>query len=141
MIASYIPALIWTCLVVGGIVSSVKKKKQKLEKANGIKPQVSQTTNQQAAIQKPNQIKLQKIANLKESSNMNIKGLNLSLRSNSDGNLICDDRENDWLAKEIQYEKRVLYSEASILRQEHFLNCDANIIKKEHEENCEVKPY
>ena len=72
---------------------------------------------------------------------MNIKGLNLSLRSNSDGNLICDDRENDWLAKEIQYEKRVLYSEASILRQEHFLNCDANIIKKEHEENCEVKPY
>lgn len=135
--------VIWTCLIIGGIISSIRKNKKTGSKISGKKtsqPAKPQSSKLNEVIQQNVIPKYSKLAELKESGNA-VKGLNNSLRSTSSGNLIQDDRENDWLAKEIQYERRVLFSEASILRQEHFINCDADKLKAEHEENCEVKPY
>ncbi len=66
-----------------------------------------------------------------------------ALRYNAEeGNAFVDDKNNDWLAKQLEEEKKIQgrLSEMFGLRynakKDHEANCDAARIKKEHEKNC-----
>jgi hypothetical protein len=72
--------------------------------------------------------------------------------------LLMEDRKNDWLAQQLQEEKRAqarinamfgirfsagteraASSDARALRKDHFENCDAGSIKAAHAANCDAK--
>ncbi|MCR5420668.1 MAG: hypothetical protein K6E98_06670 [Lachnospiraceae bacterium] len=74
------------------------------------------------------------------SSNNNKNGSSVKLK-NTEGFNLLDDRNNDWLAKQLNEEKKSkqLISEMFQLKQEHLNNCDAEFIKRFHASNCDAQ--
>lgn len=60
--------------------------------------------------------------------------------SRNSATTLKDNKYNDWLAKQLQDEKRALavVSDMFQLKQSHRNNCDAEFIKRFHESNCEA---
>ncbi len=55
-------------------------------------------------------------------------------------NRLMDDREHDWLARQLRDERVAKYkmSEMFELKREHAANCDAEMLKRFHAENCDA---
>ena len=54
---------------------------------------------------------------------------------------IKDNRENDWLAKQLRAEQasQEVISDMFQLKREHLNNCEADYIKREHANNCDAE--
>ena len=55
--------------------------------------------------------------------------------------LLLEDRENDWLARQIREESECErhFSAMYGLKRQHAANCDADSLRREHEENCDAE--
>ena len=58
----------------------------------------------------------------------------------ADGMILCDDRNNDWLAKQLREEvkARARMSDMFQMKIEHANKCDAEFIRRFHESECDA---
>ena len=56
----------------------------------------------------------------------------------ADGMILCDDRNNDWLARQLREEHKAFKetSEMFDLKIEHASHCDARLMQQFHHRNC-----
>ena len=101
--------IVWTCIIISK-VSSTAKNRKKENKTYERSPAVQQYYNMHPQ---------------KDPARQNGKRKNIQTLS-----CIMEDRENDWLARQLKDEQRskVIVSQMFSLKQEHHKNCDAGVV-------------
>ncbi len=109
-----------------------------LGKKNGFKEYLNDPGHQSPAYKaavEPLQTRAEMMAEAKKgSAQSNI------LKKEPAVNRLMDDREHDWLARQLRDERVAKYkmSEMFDLKREHAANCDAEMLKRFHAENCDA---